>query len=178
MSKKTWWHLPIKIILLAIPVYVFVKLFLQPHEYHRKILNLQNTTIKKISDTNTPEIVLKTADVYLFGNEKVKNCRIEAEESNIFHNTKKTECKNVRCTLTTHKNYHAVLDAPKAYIDHNAKKISFPGSVTGRLENEKNSNSHQVIVSANKSVVNLENETIFLESEVKTIFKKIHIDKT
>lgn len=74
----------------------------------------------------TPEIVIKESDFYFFNNKSIKNCHINAQESKIFPNQEKTECKGITCTLTMNNNISAIIKAPLAYLQNKNKSILFP----------------------------------------------------
>ena len=140
-----------------------------------------------------PEIVLKDADLYLFGSNKIKSCRIQAQESKVFPQTQITQCRVVLCNLTTNQNRIVTLMAPSAIINRQEKNIFFPGKVSGYFQGwhlEKHdafydSNDHTVKASnatltstkgislaARKSILDLQNEIVYLQGDVVSSFEK------
>jgi len=142
----------------------------------------------------TPEIVLKEVDFYLFGNNKIKNCHVQTQESRVFPETQITECVKICCNLKTNQNQVATLKAPKAIVNHQKKTIIFPGKVCGHfnewlLENhDAFYDAQQHIIKANTITLNLttkkfsinackgkfdlKNEVLYLEGNVICIFEK------
>jgi hypothetical protein len=72
------------------------------------------------------EIVLRESDFFFFNNKSIKNCHINAQESKIFPNQEKTECRGITCTLTIDNDTVAVIKAPLAYLQNKNKSILFP----------------------------------------------------
>jgi len=136
---------------------------------------------------------LKETDLYLFGKKNIKDCQVQAEESKIFPENKITECKNILCKITTQNNSVAKLKAPKAIINHETKSMFLPGIVSGSFKNwsikkrdvfynssdqtinskkTKISKDDQISMIASSGVIDLKNESILLQGDVLSQFKK------
>ena len=149
------------------------------------------------TDLNTPpEIVLKKGDFHFF--EESHTCHVQAKESRIFPNAKKTECIDVICNLQSGsspmktKDFLATLRAKKAYINQNDKIIFFPGTITETFKdwqgtkehaiyNAKKqivtahkttfqSQKHNIFAIADKSMTDIKNQSVALWGNVITIF--------
>lgn len=139
----------------------------------------------------SPHIIIKETDLYLFGKNNIKNCQIQAHESKMFSHNNTTECTNVICKLTTNNDHIATLRAPKAFIDHTNKSMRLIGAVQGmfktwNLENQnvfydankqtiqanqtKITNKAGITIEANQSTIDLQNETITLKNDVLSRF--------
>jgi hypothetical protein len=127
-----------------------------------------------------PGILLKGTDLYLFCKENITDCQILAEESSVFPDKQKTECKNITCKITTNKSpleETAILKAPKAYIDHKTKNIFFPGKVTGSFKQWK-LEKEDVLYDADKQIIKSKKTKLFSEPGYSKKLQKISIESS
>ncbi|MBU1008011.1 LPS export ABC transporter periplasmic protein LptC [Candidatus Dependentiae bacterium] len=126
--------------------------------------------IKQKSPANklSPEVILKETDLYVFDQDNIKACHIQAQESKIHKNGLITLCKQSVCTMTTNKSWTATLHAPRAVIDHENKTILFPKTVTGSIDQNKN---NSISIQAQKGTVDLKTKTINLYGVTSTLSK-------
>ena len=154
---------------------------------HKKYYNQQE------NDSFSPEIILQETELYILDKNNFKNCLIKTKESQLFPNQDKTICKDVICKLITNKNIIATLNAPLAYINHKAKNLFLPGMIQGTFKEWTikehdvyyNSSDHTITathsilnsksgisIKANKSTINLKNETAIFKNGVFSQIKQ------
>jgi hypothetical protein len=184
--------------LLAFPIVLFIGFVLWTQKNDGEVIPTNSVRIiaeKAYKETdkknlNTPpEIVLKKGDFHFF--EQEHTCHVQAKESRIFPNAKKTECTNIVCTLKT-KNDLATLRASRAYINQSDKIIFFPGTIietfkdwSGTKENTTynakkqivsahkttlQSKKHNIFTKSDNSIVDIKNESVSLHGNVMTLF--------
>jgi hypothetical protein len=183
--------------LLIIPIALFVGFILitqkkdKPATSVRIIAEQAYKQTDKKDLNSPPEIVLKKGDFHFFENSHT--CHVQATESRIFPDAKKTECIDVVCNLHA-KNFNATLRAARAYINQSDKIIFFPGTINETFEDWHGTKEHAIYnakkhivtahkttlsskkynlsVSANKSIINIKNETVALHGNVLTTFSR------
>ena len=106
------------------------------HKLKRKQQAIRKLHFKKqvIPPSAIPEIVLKHSELYILGNDTVKDCLIKSEKCALFQSKNKAICSNLRCKFSTNKQQVATLTAHSAYIDHAQKKIFLPGTILGTFQ--------------------------------------------
>jgi hypothetical protein len=113
----------------------------------------------------SPEIVLKDSDFYLFNKKSIKNCHINAQESRIFPNQEKTECKGITCTLTMNNEVAATIKAPLAYLQNKKKCILFPSETLLSSSGK----TGEFSIKSDSAMADIKDGSIFLNGNVESI---------